>query len=747
MTNFHHLNCSPKVSSAFELLHPIVQKWIWHQGWDELHDIQEDAIKSILNNEHDIIISAATAKGKTEAAFLPICSALAQNQLNSVSALYISPLKALINDQFFRLTYLCKDLDIPVHSWHGDVASSKKRKLINHPSGILLITPESLEAFFVVHGTKLKTIFNNLSYVVVDELHAFIGNERGKQLQSLLHRLEILLNRRIQRIALSATLGDMSIAAEFLRTNESEETRLIESNDGAQEIRLQVRGYLISQINMKQNDNETDEETDDNTGDYISIAKHLFKTLRGTDNLIFCNSRQEVERYADLLRRFCKSEKLPNEFFPHHGCISKELREDVEDKLKVKSMPVNVICTSTLEMGIDIGNVTSIAQVSVPFSVASIRQRLGRSGRRDEPAILRMYIQEKELSKKLTIQDNLRPHLVQAVAMINLLIKKWYEPPEMNALHLSTLIQQVLSMIAQYGGISASNAWNCLCKTGPFAQVNQKMFALLLRGLGKSKIITQTTDGLLLLDIKGERLVNHYSFYAAFSTPEEYLLYDKGKRLGTLPVNYPLVEGMFLIFAGRRWRVISVDIQKKIIQLSPAKGGLPPRFLGGGGQVHDIIRKEMKRVYMSTQIPIYLNKEAHELLSEGRKFFFDYKLAETSVIKDGKNSLLFIWHGDCVLNTLVLLLRYVDLDVTRDDLAISVSNCSPEELKTILNQILKECPCDAYGLAAVVKNKWSEKYDQFLADSLLCENYASRFLNIDATLKALQECEDLYSGS
>ncbi|MBE9573057.1 MAG: DEAD/DEAH box helicase, partial [Proteobacteria bacterium] len=149
--------------------------------------------------------------------------------LTSVRALYVSPLKALINDQFARLDYLCEDLDILVHRWHGDVDSGKKRKFLNKPSGILLITPESLEALFIIHGTKLGMIFKELSCVVVDELHSFIGNERGCQLQSLLHRLEIVQKRRIRRIALSATLGDMAMAAEFLRKGGSEEAELIES--------------------------------------------------------------------------------------------------------------------------------------------------------------------------------------------------------------------------------------------------------------------------------------------------------------------------------------------------------------------------------------------------------------------------------------------------------------------------------------------------------------------------------------
>lgn len=730
---------SDKVSSAFDLLHPKVKKWIWQQGWDELHDIQEHAIGAILKASCDVVISAATARGKTEAAFLPICSDIAKKAIGSVRALYVGPLKALINDQFSRLDYLCEDLEIPVHRWHGDVDISKKRKFLNKPSGILLITPESLEALLVIQGTKLGMVFKELSYVVVDELHSFIGNERGRQLQSLLHRLEIVQKRRIRRIALSATLGDMAMAAEFLRKDGSKEAELIESGSGGQEIKLQVRGYIEREPDTGKALDLKSDAFEESTGDYISIAQHLFKVLRGTDNLIFCNSRQETEVYADLLRRFCEREKLPNEFFPHHGSISKDLREDVEARLKDKSTPINVVCTSTLEMGIDIGSVSSIAQVGVPFTVASVRQRLGRSGRRDDPAILRMYIQERELTDKSPIQDYLRPHLVQAVAMVNLLIRKWYEPPTMGALHLSTLIQQVLSMIAQYGGVSASDAWRCLCKTGPFVEVDQAMFVQLLRSLGENEIITQTAEGLLLLDIKGERIVNHYSFFAAFSTPEEYRLFAEGKQIGTLPIAYPLVEGIYLIFAGRRWVILAVDVEKKLIELAPAKGGRPPKFLGSGGLVDDRIREEMRRVYTSTEIPVCLDRTSKDLLIEGRKFFLAFRLAESPIFQTRKDSLLFIWKGDRVVNTVAILLKSRGLKVTRDGLAITVSDCQPVDLLHHLKGVLSDSPVDTIELASTIANKGTEKYDRFLYDDLLCADYASRFLDIDCALEALRD--------
>lgn len=745
MMNSPPSSSNGKVSSAFDLLHPKVQKWIWQQGWDEIHDIQEYAIRKILNDHCDIVISAATARGKTEAAFLPICSDIAEKALTSVRALYIGPLKALINDQFARLDYLCEDLEILVHRWHGDVDSGKKRKFLNKPSGVLLITPESLEALFIIHGTKLGMIFKELSYVVVDELHSFIGNERGCQLQSLLHRLEIVQKRRIRRIALSATLGDMAMAAEFLRKGGSEKAELIESKGGEQEIKLQIRGYIAKDPNIEKPLNLKSDSHGDSEGDYIAIAQHLFKTLRGTDNLIFSNSRQEVEVYADLLRRFCKREKLPNEFFPHHGSISKDLREDVEARLKDKTMPINVICTSTLEMGIDIGSVSSIAQVGVPFTVASVRQRLGRSGRRGDPAILRMYIQERELTDKSPIQDSLRPHLVQAVAMVNLLIQKWYEPPTMGALHLSTLIQQVLSMIAQYGGVTAKDAWRCLCKTGPFAEVDQAMFGQLLRTLGECEIITQTSEGLLLLDIKGERLINHYSFFAAFTTPEEYRLVAEGKQLGTLPIAYSLAKGMYLIFAGRRWVILSVDVDKKLIELAPAKGGRPPKFVGSGGLVDDKIREEMRSVYASTEMPIYLDKTAKDLLIEGRKFFLDYRLAVTPLSQAGRDTLLFVWKGDRIVNTLSVLLRARGLKVTIDGLAISVSDCHPEELLLNLKSIIANPVGDPKQLASTVANKGGEKHDRFLDEELLCADYSSRYFDQGGARRAIKETLAYYN--
>jgi ATP-dependent Lhr-like helicase len=601
-------------SDTFHLLHPSVQRWIYEQGWTELRDAQEKAAGPILDGSLDVIIAAATASGKTEAAFLPICSRLLEAENSGACVLYISPLKALINDQSDRMERLCEDLEIPVHPWHGDISQGRKREFLKQPSGILLITPESSEAVFVNRGSSVATLFSKLLYVVIDELHSFIGTERGQQLQSLLRRLEFVIKRRVPRIALSATLGDMAIAADFLRSETRDKVQIVVSGATGQELKLLVRGYRIAtpaDDDLKSSiDAETEPEEEENDGSIRAVATDLLKSLRGSKNLVFANSRGNVEKYADLLARMCEDERLPNEFWAHHGNLSKEIREDAEAALKDRSRPATAVCTSTLELGIDVGSVKSIGQIGTPNSVASLRQRLGRSGRRGEPAVLRIYIRESEIGANSTIEDLLRVELVQTIAMVNLLLARWCEPSATGYLHLSTMIQQLLSLIAQFGGITAKRAWSIL--SAAFI-VDPATFVQALRDLGERGIIRQESDGTLLLDEAGERIVNHYPFYAAFATAEEYRIVAGGKTLGTLPIDRPLEENSAIIFAGRRWRVVAVDEQRKVIEVRPSPGGRVPSFSGERGDVHDKIRQEMRVVYTANAMPPYLDATARDL--------------------------------------------------------------------------------------------------------------------------------------
>jgi ATP-dependent Lhr-like helicase len=474
-------------------------------------------------------------------------------------------------------------------------------------------------------------------------------------------------------------------------------------------------------------------------GSLLDIGDNLFKTLRGNSNLIFANSRNRVEFFADLLRRMCEDQHLPNEFWPHHGSLSKELREDAEAAIKDKTRPVSIVCTSTLEMGIDIGSVVSIAQVGVPPSVASMRQRLGRSGRREgDPAILRIYIQEEELTEKSCPSDCLRAGLVQTIAMVRLLLAKWYEPPPNGGLHLSTMVQQMLSLIAQYGGVTPAQAYNVLCKNGPFPLVTPQMFSDFLRSLGSQRLIMQASDSLLLHGQMGERIVNHYSFYTAFTTPEEYRLVSGDRTLGTLPIDRPVAVDSLLIFGGRRWLVLEVDSAKKVIVLKPAKGGKAPVFGGQAGWIHDRIRQEMFAVYTEKSVPVFLDAQAKELLAEARENFNRYGLAKKTLLPQGSTTYLFCWMGDRVMDTLAAMLRSKGMKAVNEGIAIVVLNVSPDGLRNCLDTLLKEGLPDAYELARSVANKACEKYDLVLTDELLSADYAASKLDPDGVMIALK---------
>ena len=730
---------SSSSTASFEQLHSSVQKWIWQSGWTEMRPAQTQAVAPILEGSTDVILSAATASGKTEAAFLPICSALAFAPADGpgVEVLYLSPLKALINDQFDRLTGLFEYIDIPVHRWHGDVSGDRKKKVLAAPSGIVLMTPESLEALFVRRGTQVHPTFAALRYVVIDELHAFMGNERGAQLQSLLHRLELVLRRRIPRIALSATLGDMTAAAEFLRPGSGAKVLDIVADDDGGAMVTQLLGYVATEPLPGSADDGDDEDADAGSDTERAIALDLYATLRGHDNLVFANARQQVETFTDRLTRLSEEAHVPNQFFPHHGNLSKELREYVEARLKDHTMPITAVCTSTLELGIDIGDVDSVAQIGAPPSVASLRQRVGRSGRRGDAAKLRLYIAEREVTAKTQPPDALRAQLVQTIAMVELLLREWYEPPATEALHLSTLIQQVLSIIAQLGGARALDLFSVLCGGGPFRAVTEDQFILLLRGLRDEQFLVQDPDGTLLLGVVGERFVNHYTFYAAFATPDEWRLVSTGRPLGTIPIDYPLIPGQLLIFAGKRWRITNVDAKHKVVDLLPAPGGKAPRFRGGLAPVHDMVRTEMLALYRSIGVPAYLDQHAADLLAEARQNFLRFELGQKRLLEAGSSTYLFLWTGDRIADTVVALLGAAGLDAVRDGLSVSVGKVSPIELTAHFTALLAGDQPDPVVLAGRVENKAREKYDKFLPAALLDQGYAATHIDVPGAWQAL----------
>ncbi|MFK5915341.1 MAG: DEAD/DEAH box helicase [Woeseiaceae bacterium] len=707
-------------STGFNQLNKGVQRWVWSQNWSELRDIQEQSIEPILEANCDVIISASTAAGKTEAAFLPVLSKLADNPVNGFGVLYISPLKALINDQYRRLQSLGEQLDIPITPWHGDISLSVKQKRRNDPQGVLLITPESLESMLLNQSGWVTKAFPYISHIIIDEFHAFIGTERGRQLQSLMQRLEFILNRVIPRVALSATLGDMQLIGESLRQSEKLPCKIIESNSSHSDLKIQLRGYIEKAVPAANEPIALEE-----------IISDLYALLRGKSHLVFANSRSRTEEVAAKLSDLCDINTVPNEFFPHHGNLSKELRESLESRLQENKWPTTAVCTMTLELGIDIGNVDSIAQITAPHSVASLRQRLGRSGRRGDAAILRLFILEDEVTSHSSVHDRLRLQVTQCVAMINLLLNKWYEPASAQEYHLSTLVQQTLSVIGQYGGVRADQLWKLLCDTGPFKKVDQTFYADILRALGKEDLITQMQDGQITLGKIGERVVGHYSFYTAFSTPEEYRLECKGRTLGTIPIDNPITIGEHIIFAGQRWEVLDVDPEKKFISLKHAKGGVPPKFDGGGLSIHDMVRKEMRSIYLNKSVPPYLDEKARDLFNEAMDSFESLGLEHNNFIQQGKTLYLYPWLGDRTVNTIAALLRMSSLKASTYAGIIDIENCTVDEYRNIvINMIASEKPTNNQ-LANNVPDTIIEKFDIYLPKNIRDVGYGEKNFNVE----------------
>ena len=725
--------------SAFDSLHEKVRRWIWQQGWEGLRDVQERSIPHLLSGERDLIIMAATAGGKTEAAFLPIVSRLASEGTvhgGGFQAIYVSPMRALINDQFGRMESLCSELDIEVTKWHGDVSASVKAKASKRPSGIVLITPESLEAMLVRRGKEVARLFRGLSYVVIDEMHVFLDDPRGKQLQSILHRIDLAARVKPVRVGLSATLADEEAACAFLRPLEPTRVDVLPPGTGGPQIKLQLRGY-VRPVHFRERPKapeagENEVVPDDPAS--IALTRHLFETHRGHRSLIFAGARGRVEEITVRLAEMTEAMGVPEEFFAHHGNLSREHREHAERRMKDKSRPASIVCTTTLELGIDVGDIEAVAQIGPGHTVSGMRQRLGRSGRRPgQSAVMRVYVTESELTDRSHPLDALRPQTVQAIAMLNLMLRKWNEPPEPSRLHLSTLLHQIMALIGEHGGITAAEAWEVLIRSGTFGGVDIALFKRLLRRMGDPEVglLEQATDGTLLPGPVGERLLESRDIFAVFMSPEEYkVVAEGGRAIGQVPGTNPFSPGQMLILAGRRWRVIEVNGERRELTVRPAKGGSPPLFGGEARPPADGVVEEMRRFWEDLTIPAYLDAAAKQLVVEARTTYDRLGLRHSVVARHEGQILLFPWVGERKQQALVLALTQAELEPAPLGIAIGVGVEHGEKLMTTLSALANGSLPSALELAGMVENKIVEKFDIFLDDELLEQAWAQDRLDV-----------------
>ncbi len=729
---------------AYERLHPKIRQWIRDQGWSELREVQIRATNAILNDDKDVLISASTAAGKTEAAFLPILTLAAARSKPGLSVLYVSPLKALINDQFSRLDQLCEQLEMPVVRWHGDASQSAKAKLMKDPKGVALITPESIEAMFVRRPDNIDKLLSGLDFIIVDEVHAFMQGPRGLHLSSLLKRIDATSQKPARRIGLSATIGDLDLAAGWLHPNDPSKVAILNDPGEGFDLKLQIRGYVDKSAKepakngRRKEAEDTSEVQEEPAFEIEAISNHLFETLRGANNLVFGGSRRTVETVADALRIKSEDEGVPNEFFPHHGNLSKELREELEKRLKMSDLPTTAVCTTTLELGIDIGSVKSIAQIGAPRSISSLRQRLGRTGRRKGvPSILRIYVTEAELDRDSDILDELRPDIARAVAAIRLLAERFVEPPSSSEALATAVLHQTLSIIAERGGAKADAIFDLLGGPGPFASVSSTDYIELLRHVASPalQIIEQAADGALMLGKQGEQIVLSRDFYAMFQGDQEWRLVLGSKTLGTIPISNTVAKGNLVVFAGRRWEILGVDDKSHVLEVAPHKGGRVPRFDSTGAEeTNTRLLVEMRRVYESDDVPEYLNEPAKALLVQARDAYRRSGLERVNVLDTGTATHLFPWLGSAATSVIAVSLAKLGVRAAPNGLGVSIPGIGIERAMDVL---VKLAAFTSEDLAQIEENALglcTAKYDKYVPEALLRRFWGRRNARVIAAI-------------
>jgi len=709
---------------AFEQLHPKLKYLLYKMGWEELRPIQVDAIHEIFNTSKNLIISAKTASGKTEAAFLPILSQIIDKKDIGISAIYVGPLKALINDQFERLGKLCKTAEIPVFKWHGDVGSNPKKKFLKNPSGILLITPESIESLFINHSDDLSNLFKSLSFIVIDEIHSFIGTERGAHLKSLLSRVIHKSKGNVRIVGLSATIGDPELAKQWLIPRDPASVALITDPNEQKDIEYLIRGYLP--------DNEPDDDDAEEEPRNPSLIEHIiyhFDVQNKGNSLIFIDSRQDLEYYTDAVKRTVeKRHGNPENIKIFHGSLAITERESVE--ISLKSNPhITVFCSSALEMGIDIGKVSCIGQIGTPWSVNSLAQRLGRSGRKEgDLSILIMFISQS--GRKENIVDRVFPEFLQAVAMSELMFQKWCEPPQMDLFHFSTLIQQILSVIKERGGATVQDLFETLVIVGAFHNVTQDDFIQILQELKKTDLVDQDSSGLVILGLKGEKIVKNFNFYSAFVSAIELDVISAGKKIGSVQYVPDLEHRQFLILAGKRWEIIELDLKKEKMYVKPSTGGKVYPYHGGvGSDIHPKVREKMRELLTSNYIPIYLDNSAKRILKDAQVAALDAGIATNPFVIDGPYTYWFTWTGSAKHRTLYILGKaFGELNVEDLGIALKFKGVTPSQIRKVYRTLLENCPSQI-DIAEKFHGRTSEKYEQYVPEKLQIAAYAKKYID------------------
>lgn len=729
---------------AFDRYAPFVQEYIYQNHWENLRSIQVAAADAIFNTDENVLLTASTASGKTEAAFFPIITLFSEDMPSSVGCIYIGPLKALINDQFSRLNDLCAEADIPVWHWHGDVAQSHKAKLMKHPSGILQITPESLEALLLHKHAAIAKLFGDLRFVVIDEVHSLLRGDRGGQTLCLIERLSRIAGVNPRRIGLSATIGDPEGTGEFLSLGTGRKTIIPKIDAKGSKWRLSMEHFYVKDAQAAEDKQIPDalpvleEKTDDAPANADPGIGYIFEHTRGKKCLVFVNSREECEMVTTTLRHYCELNHEPDRFLVHHGNLSASYRETAEGIMKDDSQYMTTVTTATLELGIDIGRLERAFQIDAPWTVSSFLQRMGRTGRRELPPEMWFVIREDEPEVRAMLPTTIPWKLLQGIALVQLYLEeRWVEPPRLDRLPFSLLYHQTMSTLASCGELSPRALADRVLRLHYFHRITQEDYRVLLRHLIATDHIQQTEQGGLIVGLAGERVINSFKFYGVFQESEEYTVRSESQELGTVVSPPPVGEK--LAIAGHVWQVLDVDHKRRLIYCRQVKGSVPAYFGQCPGDLHTKILTRMRRVLQEDRQYPYLMKNAVARLEQARFTAAHSGAADKTLINLGGNMwCLLPWVGTYTFLTMERFLKIKcadrlglrNLDSARPFFIQFTMKADESAFFRVLAEEIRK-PIDPMELVYPKELPLFDKYDEYLPEELVKKGFALGVLDVD----------------
>ena len=719
-----------------------IKDYIYGHGWTELREIQLEAARVIFETDSNLLLSSSTASGKTEAAFFPIISDIVNNPppVKSISVLYVAPLKSLINDQFYRLDELLQLSGIKVTHWHGDVGASHKSKLLKEPEGILQITPESFESMLMNRSNDIPRLFGSLRYVVIDEIHAMIGSDRGNQVICHLSRLARLIGHSPRRVGLSATLGCIKTASDWLGAGSGRSTEAPIPKPAKLKWRLGLEHFYIQNPNE---DQSFKRELKEETGSKAKLDagfEFLYDSVYGKKALVFSNSREETEYVTATLRQIARKRADKDVFLIHHGNLSASLREDAEQKMKDETILEAVTCaTVTMELGIDIGRLERVAQIGAPTTVSGFLQRLGRSGRRGSPPEMIMVYREETPLPNAPLPELIPWDLLRGIGIIDLYSgERFIEPPQIKKMPLSLAFHQTLSISASTGELSPKELAERVLSLPPLSLLSKEVYRELLVSMINNDFLELTEERGLIVGLAGERIINSFKFYAVFKDSEDYTVRCDSEEIGTITTPPPVGDRFAL--AGRVWEVKELDVPRKLIFVKGVDGKMEVSWPGDSGEIHTKLLLAMRDVLFNGKDYAFLGDNAKERLEVARRVAKNARMDEKMLVfLGGQSYVLFPWLGTRSFRTLRRFLKKYSAELGIFDiesegccyLTFKAKGDAGKNLLANISSIIERDGVDTESLVEDGECPVFDKYDEYIPPELLRSAYARDKLTAD----------------